>query len=302
MSDERTIKNCLYAGYNKLFSNRRYIDSIDVFPAKDGDAGSNMVRTYKAGLDAIKFLSSSDIGQILHTFSKGMLRNARGNSGVILAALFKGFSDFVCDKGYFGSDILYGALDNALRQTEEYLRVPIQDGTVLSVVAAARETAKSLTDTSVSNAFRKIETAAKEAAEKTKDAMPELKSENTSDSGALGLYMILSAIDEALNGKRESYSFSKDITFRKLPPFNNIEYIYSADFIVLCDEPFSKKTFEKQLLGIGSSVAVVSDGSELKVHLHTNYPNLAIGHGLRLGELYNIKIENMAKADRVERL
>lgn len=293
MTASKALKNCLFSGFNKLSLNKKTIDEINVFPVADGDTGSNMARTYKAGIDNIRQSNSQDPLEILHTFSKGMLRNARGNSGVILSVLFKGFSDYVNSGKELSVSSLYGAFDNALKQAKDALGAPIEEGTILSVVIAAKNEAQKLSDESMAQAFKKISDASREALESTKEAMPELKTQKIPDSGALGLFLIISAFSEVLGGNKEAYVLSEDVTFRKQPSFKKEKYTYCTEYIISDSSDFPKKTFEKELLKIGDSVAVVNDGSIVKVHLHTNFPNLALGHGLRFGELCDIKIDNM---------
>lgn len=293
MTSSEALKKCLFSGFNRLYLNRKKIDEINVFPVADKDTGTNMARTYKAGIDCIRQNNSQDPLEILSIFSKGMLRNARGNSGVILSVLFKGFSDYLNSGRKLEPSSLYGAFDNALKEAKEALSAALEEGTILSVVIAAKNESQSLSNETMAQAMKKISRAAKKAADSTKEAMPELKTQKTPDSGALGLFYIISAFSHALGGEEEEYSFSQSVTFRKQPSFTKDEYTYCTEYIICHFSDFTKDTFEKELLKIGNSVAVVNDGTIVKVHLHTNYPNLALGQGLRFGELCDIKIDNM---------
>ncbi len=289
---EKTIK-ALFCAYNKLILARKKLDEINVFPVADGDTGTNMTRTMKAGAEAVKFDRDKDAKEILSKCSKAMLRSARGNSGVILSVLFKGFSDYINDVGQLSANHLYGAFDNAIKLAEESLQSPVFEGTILSVACAARDEAQKYGELTLPQCFEKISKACFVSLEKTKNAMPELKHDKIPDSGALGLYYVILAVKEVLTGKTESSAIAPNVTFRKISASGSDSYTYCTEFLILKENSFPVSLLENNLEKIGDSVAVVLDDDIIKVHLHTNFPNQAIGYAMRYGNLTDIKIDNM---------
>ncbi len=293
MTESEIVIKSIFSGYNKLMLSRKTLDEINVFPVADGDTGSNMTRTMKAGAEAVKYDRDSSVPVILSKCAKAMLRSARGNSGVILSVLFKGFSDYVKDIGELSSKHLYAAFDSALKQAEASLSNPIYEGTILSIVAAAKNEASKNMQESFVNAWINISSACALALEKTKDAMPELKSEKTPDSGALGLYYIILAVKEVLCGKNDNSMIAPNVTFRKLSAVHEDDYTYCTEFLIMKENSFPISLLENNLEKIGDSIAVVEDDTVVKVHLHTNFPNQALGFAMRYGLLTDIKIDNM---------
>lgn len=293
MTDSEKVIKALFSGYNKLMLSRKTLDEINVFPVADGDTGSNMTRTMKAGAEAVKYDKDKSVFEILSKCSKAMLRSARGNSGVILSVLFKGFSDFLRDAGQLSASQLYGAFDCAIRQTESALSSPVYEGTILSVALAARDEAEKNTEEEFGTAWENICNACKAALEETKNAMPELKHDKIPDSGALGLYYIILAAREVVLGKAESDVIASNVTFRKISAVHEDDYTYCTEFLIMKENSFPVSLLENNLEKIGDSVAVVEDDSIVKVHLHTNFPNQALGYAMRYGLLTDIKIDNM---------
>ena len=289
---EKAIK-ALFSGYNKLMLSRKTLDEINVFPVADGDTGSNMTRTMKAGAEAVKYDRDSSVPEILSKCAKAMLRSARGNSGVILSVLFKGFSDYIKIIGELSSEHLCGAFDSAIGQAVASLSNPVYEGTMLSLVVAARDEASKSTGESFVFAWEKISSACAKALEETKDAMPELKKDKIPDSGALGFYYIILAVKEVLSGKADDSLIASNVTFRKLSAVHEDDYAYCTEFLIMKENSFPVSILENNLEKIGDSVAIVEDDGAVKVHLHTNFPNQALGFAMRYGFLTDIKIDNM---------
>ncbi|MCM1364909.1 MAG: DAK2 domain-containing protein [Faecalibacterium sp.] len=298
MTYSEQLINALYSGYNKLLIHRTELDMMNVFPVADSDTGSNMVRTMKAGVEAIKNDKDKRVGEILEKFSKTLLRNARGNSGVILSILFKGFSDNVKKEG-MTTALLSSAFDSALKMAGSVLSNPVYEGTILSIVLTAKQTCDNLTDENFDQAWQRIAEDSMVALEQTRYSLDVLKNANVQDSGAKGLCLIISAVNEVLNGKTLSAEDAvNQATFRKAAQTvaNNpkaVDYTYCTEFIINRTNSFPASSLESDLKKIGDSIAVVPDDSIIKVHLHTNVPNHAIGFALRYGALTDIKIDNM---------
>ncbi|MGN0468866.1 MAG: DAK2 domain-containing protein [Acutalibacteraceae bacterium] len=294
MTDSEKLIKSLFRAYNKLALSKKELDEMNVFPVADGDTGSNMTRTMKAGAEAVKNETYKSPAELLKICSKAMLRNARGNSGVILSVLFKGFSDYINEFGKLEAVHIYAAFDFALKQAAEALSAPIFDGTILCVAEAARDAAEKSDKTDFVSLWQDICENCRKAAENTCSCMPELKNGKFPDSGAQGLYLIILAVNEVLTGKTDHSTQKPYVSFNKLAVKKEDKYIYCTEFIVMKEHDFPVSLLENNLKKIGNSVAVVSDDGIIKVHLHTNVPNRAIEHALSFGALTDIKIDNMA--------
>ena len=293
MTDSEKLIRALYCAYNKLASSKSRLDSLNVFPVADSDTGSNMCRTMKAGVEAIRRDESLSVQELLEKASKSMLRFARGNSGVILSILFKGFSDSLKTSSQIHSGRLYSAFDNALKGACDILSSPVLEGTILSVVISCRDTCKDMADETLSEAFEKIADSAEAATEKTRFILEPMKKANVVDSGALGLSLILRSVSDFLSGKRSTDIPQGRVVFRKQPIKSSAPYAYCTEYIIIKKNSFPLDSLEKRLNEIGDSVAVVPDDDIIKVHLHTNFPDRALSFAMRYGSLSDIKIDNM---------
>lgn len=293
MTDSEKLIRALFCAYNKLASSRAMLDSINVFPVADSDTGSNMCRTMKAGVEAIKRDESSTVQELLEKASKSMLRFARGNSGVILSILFKGFSDSLKASAEIRSVRLYNAFDNALKNACEMLSSPVLEGTILSVVIAVRDICRDMADETLTEAFEKIAECAETATERTRLVLEPMKKADVVDSGALGLSLILRSISDFLSGKRSTDIPQGRVIFRKQPSPKSGSYAYCTEYIIIKKNSFPVEALEKKLIEIGDSVAIVPDDDIIKVHLHTNLPDRALSFAMRYGYLSDIKIDNM---------
>lgn len=293
MTDSKTLINAIFAAYNRLGVFRREIDKINVFPVADGDTGTNMLRTVKAGAEAVKSRENKTPAQILLLFSKAMLRNARGNSGVILSVLFKGFSDSVEKRPLLAPCDLAAAFEKALEQAKSVLSEPIYDGTILSVALAAKNAAEASTQKSAKDALDGVSKACLNALEKTKTQMKNLKKSDIPDSGAFGLYLIISSFVGVITDTSQEYNFDFSSFDFAAKPYED-RFTYCTEFIILKNGASFLPALESKLQKIGGSVAVAADDEIVKVHLHTNDPDLALGHALSYGALTDIKIDNMA--------
>lgn len=295
MTNSENFIGAMSAMYNCLAANRTYLDSLNVFPVPDSDTGTNLCRTVKAGADAVRRQEKLSVNELLEKSAKAMLRSARGNSGVIISALFKGFSDHMNRFDAFLPAELSSAFDSALKNACRVISRPIFKGTVLSVVMACRDSLSKKVFQSSQEAFSVLAPAANKAAEQTHFDLPEANRAGVVDSGAAGLALMLGAVDSFLSKRiAPQDSQTKQVIFKKHSNPSAPEYTYCTEFIILRKNNTPETELEKKLSGLGNSVIVVGDSEIIKVHLHTNDPGRAMELSSPFGALTDIKIDNMA--------
>lgn len=298
MTNSENFIGAMSSMYNNLASNRSYLDSLNVFPVADSDTGTNLCRTVKAGADAVRRQESLSVNELLEKSAKAMLRSARGNSGVIISSLFKGFSDHMNKLGAYTASELSAAFDSALKNACRVIDRPIFKGTVLSIVIACRDALSKNRFSTTREAFSFIVPAANEALRQTEFDLEEAKRAGVVDSGAAGLTLMLGAVDSFLSRKNTPQDIpvgqEEQIVFKKHSPLSAPEYTYCTEFIVLRKNKKPETELEKKLSALGNSVIVVGDGEIIKVHLHTNDPGKAMELSSPFGALTDIKIDNMA--------
>lgn len=296
MTNSENFIGAMSSMYNTLAANRAYLDSLNVFPVPDSDTGTNLCRTVKGGADAVRRMEQLGVTDLLEKSAKAMLRSARGNSGVIISALFKGFSDHMSRLGAFTPSELSAAFDSALKSACRVIGRPIFKGTVLSIVIACRNELSKSKFSTTKEAFSILAPAAEEALKQTRFDLEETRNAGVVDSGAAGLTLMIGAVDSFLSRKGEPKNLQKgeQILFKKHAPLPASEYTYCTEFIVLRKNKMSEEELEKRLSGVGGSVIVVGDGEIIKVHLHTNDPGKAMELSSPFGALTDIKIDNMA--------
>ena len=300
MTDSEIFIGTLWCAYNRLASKRAYLDELNVFPVPDSDTGTNLCRTFKAGAEAVKRSAGEDVPALLEKASKAMLRNARGNSGVILSALFKGFSDYINEVGSFSVSNLSAAFDRALKNACGVIGRPIFKGTVLSVVIACRDALLKNRFESEKEAFSFLVPVAENALKRTGEELPEAKKAGVVDSGAAGLFFIIEAVSfflsERTDGKEvflNREEAEETVSFKKFSSPEKVKYIYCTEFLVFRKNREPASELEKKLLPLGDCVIVASDDEIIKVHLHTNDPGKAMSLASDYGALTDIKIDNM---------
>ena len=293
---ENLIGAFLCAG-NRLNANRIRLDSLNVFPVPDSDTGTNLSRTFKAAVLAVKGNEAFTPEQLFEKASKAMLRSARGNSGVIFSALFKGFSDYI-SKGGLEPQTLSPAFDSALRSACRVLARPIFAGTVLSVVIACRDALLNREFSSVTDAVAFLVPVCREATEKTAQELEEARRAGVVDSGAAGFTVIIEGFDSFLSKKNVPLPAAdmpqREIVFKKFSPAPEVAFAYCTEFIIIKKGFFPLASLKAALESLGNSVIVAQDDDIIKVHLHTNSPDKALSVAMRHGMLTDIKIDNMA--------
>lgn len=300
------------SGAHHLKNNAEKIDTLNVFPVPDGDTGTNMNLSITSGADEVKKLKGENISEVANAFSKGLLMGARGNSGVILSQLFRGFAKGMDKKETLSAEELANAFDNGVATAYKAVMKPVE-GTILTVAKDAAEMAvlESETEKDVIVLMEKVVREAKASLKRTPELLPVLKEVGVVDSGGQGLVTIYEGFLAALKGEEVPEAETDDIEMDEMVnaqhhkiaqdfmDTSEIEYGYCTEFMVrfedekLKEHPFDEETFRKELSEHGDSLLVVSDDELVKVHVHAEYPGEVMTLGQRFGSLTNMKIENM---------
>lgn len=307
-----TFTQMVLAGAHHLKNNAEKIDTLNVFPVPDGDTGTNMNLSITSGADEVKKLNSGNISEVATAFSKGLLMGARGNSGVILSQLFRGFAKGIDQKQSLSAEDFANAFDNGVNTAYKAVMKPVE-GTILTVAKDAAETAviESETEKDVTALMEKIVKEAKASLKRTPELLPVLKEVGVVDSGGQGLVTIYEGFLAALKGEEVPEPDTDDIEMdamvnaehhkiaQDFMDTSEIEYGYCTEFMVrfesdkLKKHPFDEEAFRQELSEHGDSLLVVADDELVKVHVHAEYPGEVMTLGQRFGALTNMKIENM---------
>ena len=296
------FKRMVISASAAIDNNKQKLNDLNVFPVPDGDTGTNMSLTARAAATALAGVNPETIGEAANVAASALLRGARGNSGVILSLLFRGFAKACAGKTVLSAADLAGALTSGVDAAYRAVMKPAE-GTILSVsrVAAKKATAVAGKNKDIDVIFAELIVAAKEALENTMEQNPVLKKAGVVDAGGCGWVLVLEAMQSSLLGKDVELMSGEEIVPAKsaagfADSDEEITFAYCTEFIInLSDagkklEPSKLRAF---LETIGDCVVVVDDDDIIKVHVHTNEPDRAIGRALTYGELTNIKIDNM---------
>ena len=308
--DATTLKKMFLAGAASIEAKKEYINELNVFPVPDGDTGTNMTLTIMSAVKEVNALQNPSIEELAKAISGGSLRGARGNSGVILSQLFRGFTKEIRDYNEINVTIMTNAIQKAVETAYRAVMKP-KEGTILTVARGAAEKAAHLvseTDDLVSFGREVIEHM-EVVLKNTPELLPVLKEAGVVDSGGQGLLEIVKGAYDALLGKEVSIanlSPSEMTTgvVRERISTDDIKFGYCTEFIILLEKEYTHQTeneFKVFLETIGDSLVVVSDEDVVKVHVHTNDPGLAIQKALTYGSLTRMKIDNM-REEHNERL
>lgn len=306
-----TFRKMVLAGVSLLEQNKEYVDSLNVFPVPDGDTGTNMFLTMKSAVGEINKCMNNDLASLSEAFSKGALRGARGNSGVITSQIFKGFCSVTKNCKEITTKDFARAMQEGATIAYKAVTKP-KEGTILTVIRVMAENAVSLAkkhdDFEVF--LRKVCDTGEEILKQTPEMLPVLKKAGVVDSGGRGILVIFTGFCRFINGEEDlEYTFEDetkpqtvDDVIADINNLGDIEYGYCTEYMII---NMLKKTTEadidklrEKLMEIGDSVICIGDLSLVKVHVHTNEPNKALGYALELGELFNLKIENMREQNR----
>lgn len=309
--DAKTFKKMFLAGAASIEAKKEYINELNVFPVPDGDTGTNMTLTIMSAVKEVNSLNDPSIEELAKAISGGSLRGARGNSGVILSQLFRGFTKEIKDYKELNVTVITNGFMKAVETAYRAVMKP-KEGTILTVAKGAAEKAAQLaleTDDLVyfgSEIIAHMETVLAQ----TPDMLPVLKEAGVVDSGGQGLVEIMKGAYDALLGKEITPVTIKQEEKTDMGNMGNmgtginleriasedIKFGYCTEFIINLEKEYTLSTeteFKNYLESIGDSLVVVSDDDVVKVHVHTNDPGLAIQKGLTYGSLTSIKIDNM---------
>ncbi len=304
--DAKSFQKLFLAGANRINSRKDYINELNVFPVPDGDTGTNMSLTILAAAKEVGAVEEPAMATICKAISNGSLRGARGNSGVILSQLFRGFTKAVSKADSLGKDEITAGFTRAVETAYKAVMKP-KEGTILTVAKGMADKAEELVDEDmdVIEFCEAIVAYGYEVLSKTPDMLPVLKEAGVVDSGGQGLMEVLQGIVDALTGKvteievpAEAASMSSAVISAPKADIStaDIKFGYCTEFIILLDKPLTKeeeKGLKKFFLSIGDSLVLVADEEICKVHVHTNHPGQAFEKALTFGALSNMKIDNM---------
>lgn len=290
------------AGAANLEAKKEYINELNVFPVPDGDTGTNMTLTIMSAAKEVQGLESADMTALAKAISSGSLRGARGNSGVILSQLLRGFTKEIKEHKEVDVQALASACERATATAYKAVMKP-KEGTILTVAKGASEKAREMAETTndLEVFIPEVIAYAKEVLSKTPEMLPVLKEAGVVDSGGQGLLEVLNGAYDAFQGKEIDYSaieFSVGTTMVKpdAQAQTDIKFGYCTEFIIMTEKAFTEKDeheFKAFLESIGDSIVCVADEDIVKIHVHTNDPGLAIQRALTYGQLSRMKIDNM---------
>ncbi len=302
------------AGANTLNKNGEKVNALNVFPVPDGDTGTNMSLTISSGVKEMEKVSNAQtVGELAQALAKGLLMGARGNSGVILSQLFRGFAKAVDDKETINTHQFADAFRQGVETAYKAVIKPVE-GTILTVAREAAEAGmkRSLTTHDPGEVMETVLTEAQKSLSRTPELLPVLKQANVVDAGGQGLVYIyegmlalLSSDDsipmEIESSPSESQSIADlahESAQSKIDP-SEIKYGYCTEFMIVLTtdrretKPFDEEEFRKDLEQFGDSVLVVADEELVKVHIHAEYPGNVLNYAMKFGDLTKLKIENM---------
>lgn len=298
----RLCAKMFLAGAKNLESKKEWINELNVFPVPDGDTGTNMTLTIMSAAKEVASLPEITMEALAKAISSGSLRGARGNSGVILSQLFRGFTKGIKEYEEIDTVILASAMQKAVETAYKAVMKP-KEGTILTVAKGAADKASELaeTDMDMKTFIGKVIDHADGVLAQTPEMLPVLKEAGVVDSGGQGLMQVLRGAYDAFLGKEIDYSIegaqsSSPLTKAAPQAEADIKFGYCTEFIIMLEKEYTDVTeleFKAFLSSIGDSIVVVSDDDIVKVHVHTNDPGKAISKALTYGSLTKMKIDNM---------
>ncbi|UQS85334.1 DAK2 domain-containing protein [Apilactobacillus apisilvae] len=297
-----------------LKSNSKFINSLNVFPVPDGDTGTNMSMSFESGAKYVEQDSSDSVGDLAQSLSKGLLMGARGNSGVILSQIFRGFSKSVQDKKELKSEDIVEAFINSAKTAYNSVMKPTE-GTILTVIKGIAQAGKESKHSDLADLFDDLYNGANMALQTTPDLLAVLKEVGVVDSGGQGLVFVIKAFSDVLNNRKideshqpnsgemnqmidASHEQSNESAQGKLNP-SDIKYGYCTQIMVRIGlgqqvkYDFDYDKFYEYLAKLGDSLLVINDDEIVKVHVHTEHPGKVLAWGQLFGDLANVKVDNM---------
>ncbi len=320
--DVTLLKKCFLAGAKGLADKKEYINDLNVFPVPDGDTGTNMTMTMMSAVKEVEALSDPTMKELAKAISSGSLRGARGNSGVILSQLFRGFTKEIALTEQIDAAVMARAFEKAVESAYRAVMKP-KEGTILTVARAGAEKAHKIAKSKpdMETFAEQVLGHMRDILAKTPDMLPVLKDAGVVDSGGEGLVTILEAAYRVITGKETGDSFTKPASVTEKEDKHefivskkqeekeishypssmkfeteDIKFGYCTEFIILTESEFDylkEIAFKTYLEAIGDSIVCVADEDLVKIHVHTNDPGLVLQEALTYGSLTSIKIDNM---------
>jgi hypothetical protein len=300
--DGKTFQKMFLAGAKNLESKKEWINELNVFPVPDGDTGTNMTLTIMSAAKEVGAIEEPTMENLSKAISSGSLRGARGNSGVILSQLFRGFTKEIKNFDTIDAVVLANACERAVETAYKAVMKP-KEGTILTVAKAMADKAKEIvleTD-DLEYMIDEIIKYGDYMLSQTPEMLPVLKQAGVVDSGGQGLMQVVKGGYDSFMGKELDFTIevsadSKVVSSDEVPETFDIKFGYCTEFIIMLEKEYNAQKeveFKAYLESIGDSIVVVSDDDIVKVHVHTNDPGLAIQKALTFGSLTKMKIDNM---------
>lgn len=302
------FKNMVVSAANYLEHNKQLLNDLNVFPVPDGDTGTNMFLTIVSAVKEVTATQSDKVGALAKAMGNGALKGARGNSGVILSQLFRGFAQSVSpDKEELTAEDFSLAIRKGVESAYKAVMKP-KEGTILTVARGMAEEAERQIEANadLNTLLAAVINEGQVVLNKTPEMLPVLKEAGVVDAGGAGLITIYKGFQMALNGEEviDTLDLSKPVTITEGPASSrtdistaDIQFMYCTEFFITNLKKAADDTvidaLRNRLMEIGDSIVVVGDPALIKVHVHTNTPDQALNYALGLGELSRIKIENM---------
>ena len=291
---------------NYLEHNKKLLNDLNVFPVPDGDTGTNMMLTLVSAAREVNALEPTSVGKMVAALSSGALKGARGNSGVILSQLFRGFSQSVpIDKDYLMAEDFASAMEKGVEAAYKAVMKP-KEGTILTVARGMAEEGRKQVEKGANLLYLidAVIEAGEKTLRKTPEMLPVLKEAGVVDAGGAGLLIIYKGFKMAIDGEDIPQELDLSIPQKPVAASSmdnistaDIEFGYCTEFFIThLEKGVNQESVDKlrdKLMQIGDSLVVVGDENLVKVHVHTNVPGKALQYALRLGQLSNIKIDNM---------
>ncbi|MEN8699413.1 DAK2 domain-containing protein [Bacillus infantis] len=310
--DGKRFAEMVMQGANHLSSNAKYVDALNVFPVPDGDTGTNMNLSMTSGAKEVRNNVQAHIGKVGTALSKGLLMGARGNSGVILSQLFRGFSKAIEQKSEITASEFADALNTGVETAYKAVMKPVE-GTILTVAkdSARRGVQAAQNEDDIIKVLEEVLKEAKASLNRTPDLLPVLKEVGVVDSGGQGLVFVYEGFLAELKGEKlpdapaslpsmdEMVNAEHHKSVQGHINTADIEFGYCTEFMVKLEEEklngkrFSEDLFRQDLSRLGDSLLVIADEELVKVHIHSEQPGDVLSYGQKYGSLVNMKIENM---------
>ncbi len=296
--DAPLLSKMIVSGANNLSNNRELVDALNVFPVPDGDTGTNMSLTFINAARGVEEINSSDVTEIANAVAKATLRGARGNSGVILSQIFRGISKKLDSPEGIDANSLKVALRSGCDTAYHAVMKPTE-GTILTVIRAAAETAEAYEGEDAFELLEKVCEGMQEALKATQEMLPQLKQAGVVDAGGQGLLFIFEGFLSVIRGEEITLNDQGAFAAVNKPAQSSIsteeiKFAYCTEFII--NKYNAKTTADKMRSAIepkGDCMIVIDEDDIVKVHIHTNHPGFVLEQAVKIGEMVNIKIENM---------